>query len=84
MLLGDSDELGVLPVVISAVLFAISLLGFLAVSVDMTGTYRISNVVGAVTREGLREIDRLYPRTVDDVDEGRSRPVPPAESRIRS
>ena len=78
LLLGDSDQLGVLPVVISAVLFVISLLGFLAVNVDMTGTYRISNVVGAVTREGLHEIDRLYPRTVEDVDEGRSRPVPPA------
>ena len=78
LLLRDSGELGVLPVVVSAGLFAISLLGFLAVWVDMTGTYRVSNVVGAVTRQGLREIDRLYPLTVAEVDEGRSRPVPPA------
>lgn len=78
LLLRDSDQLGVLPVATSAVLFAISVLGFLAVNVDMTGTYRVSNVVGAAAREGLREIDRLYPLAVDDVDEGRSRPVPPA------
>ena len=77
LLLRDSEQPGVLPVAISAVLFMISILGFLAVSVDMTETYRISNVVGAVTRQGLREIDRLYPPTVDDVDEGRFRPVPP-------
>ena len=77
LLFRDSGDLTVLPVAVSAALFAISLLGFLAVNVDMTGTYRVSNVVGAVTRQGLREIDRLYPLTVAEVDEGRSRPVPP-------
>ena len=43
----------------------------------MTETYRVSNVVGSVARQGLREIDRLYPLTVAEVDEGRSRPAPP-------
>ena len=77
LLFGDSGDVTVLPVAVSAALFAISLLGFLAVNVDMTGTYRVSNVVAAVTRQGLREIDRLYPLTLAEVDEGRSRPVPP-------
>jgi uncharacterized membrane protein len=77
MIFRDAEHLGVLPIAISAALFAISVLGFLAVYVDITGTYRISNVVGAVTRQGLSEIDRIYPRPIDDVDEGRSRPVPP-------
>ena len=77
LFLRNSEEPGVLPVAVSAALFAFSLLGFLAVSVDMTATYRVSNVVGAVTRQGLREIDRLYPLTLAEVDEGPSRPVPP-------
>ena len=37
LLLRDSGELSVLPFAVSAALFAISLLGFLAVNVDMTG-----------------------------------------------
>lgn len=78
LIFGDSEQLGVLPVAISAVLLAISVLGFLAVNVEMTNTYRISNVVGALARDGLREIARLYPLAVDDVEEGRSRPAPPA------
>jgi uncharacterized membrane protein len=78
-LLGDNaEQLGLLPVVVSGALLAVSLLGFLAANVDMTRVYRVSNVVSDVAGDGLREVGRLYPLSVDEVDGGRARPVPPA------
>jgi uncharacterized membrane protein len=57
----DAQEVGVLALGISAVLLGVSFLSFIAVNVDMTKTYHVSNVVGATAREGLRQIDSLYP-----------------------
>lgn len=66
IVVGDEDEVGVLPLGISAILFAISFLGFVAVNVDMTRTHRISNVVGATARDSLRQVERLYPLPIAD------------------
>jgi uncharacterized membrane protein len=74
----DAEQLGVLPVGVSAALLAVSFLAFLALNLDIARTCRISSVVSDTARAGLREVDRLYPLTVDEVDGRRSLPVPPA------
>jgi uncharacterized membrane protein len=74
----DAEQLTLLPVGVSAALLAVSFLGFLALIVDVRRTYRVSSVVSDTARAGLRAVDRLYPLTVDEVDAGRSPPVPPA------
>jgi uncharacterized membrane protein len=74
----DAEELSVLPLALSTVLLAVSFLGFLALTVDITRTFRVSSVVSDTARTGLRAVDRLYPLTVDEVDAGRSHPAPPA------
>jgi uncharacterized membrane protein len=74
----DAEQLTVLPLALSVLLLVVSFLGLLALIVDVTRTYRVSSVVSDTARAGLRAVDRLYPLTVDEVDEGRSRPAPPA------
>jgi uncharacterized membrane protein len=73
----DAEQLSVLPLAVSVVLLAVSFLGFLALIFTVTRTYRVSRVVSDTARAGLREIDRLYPLAVDEVDAGRSRAAPP-------
>jgi cytochrome bd-type quinol oxidase subunit 2 len=74
----DAEQLSVLPVALSAVLLAVSFLGFLGLTVDITRTFRVSSVVRDTARTGLRAVDHLYRLTVDEVDARRSRPAPPA------
>jgi uncharacterized membrane protein len=71
----EADEVGVLPLGISAVLLAVSFLGFIGVNVNMTRTHRVSNVVGTIARDGLREIDHLYTQALSHgADEARRTP----------
>jgi uncharacterized membrane protein len=74
----DAGQLSVLPLALSTVLLAVSFVGFLALTVDITRTFRVSSVVSDTARTGLRAIDRLYPLTVDQVDAGHSRPASPS------
>ena len=40
-------------------------------------SFRVSNVVGTTSRDGLREVDRLYPLPVEDGPETPARAEPP-------
>jgi hypothetical protein len=62
IMFGDEGEVGVLPLALSVGFLGASFLAFVGVSVEMTRTYRVSNVVGTTARDGLRQIDRLYLR----------------------
>jgi uncharacterized membrane protein len=73
----EADEVGVLPLGISTALLGVSFLGFIGVNVNMTKTHRVSNVVGTIARDGLREVDRLYPRALSDGTDDEARPTPP-------
>jgi uncharacterized membrane protein len=83
----DTEQLTVLPLAVSVALLAVSFLAFLALNVDITRTVRISSIVSDTARAGLREVDRLYPLTVDEVDAGHSRrvaPVGPPDQVVRA
>ena len=61
IMFGDEEEVGVLPLAVSVAFLAAGFLAFVGVNVEMTKIYRVSNVVGTTARDGLRQIERLYP-----------------------
>lgn len=79
IVLRDAQEVGVLTLVTSATLLGLSFLSFIAVNVDMTKTYHVSNVVGATARDGLRQIDSLYPLSLGEDGQRPGRTPPSGE-----
>jgi uncharacterized membrane protein len=62
--LSDRHDVGILPVLVSVALLAASVLAFIAVTVDMMRTYRISGVVESVARDAIREVEGLHLATL--------------------
>jgi uncharacterized membrane protein len=74
ILFGDEEEVGVLPLVVSVGFLAAGFLAFVGVNIEMTKIYRVSNVVGTTARDGLRQIERLYPSAGEE-DSGHAPPT---------